>query len=258
MLDNDVTLKKMASQSLRILKFRNCIYLNNPKAACSTVKIRLVHIENIFGNTDIEIKNGQELHDCNLPIFAHSVKDFIRAKSYIFTFVRNPFTRILSTYLDKMKKNVPEKRYFCHLCGIPNDKQFSFLFFLQNICRFNDILDDPHWRCQTVNILHDLLPITYIGTVENFEKDFKHISKRCFGNNVPNLSWKNHSTGAADKLREYITEEASSMIIKKYYRDFYNFNYSFDFSQQTNLAHPIPTERNRNSMLRIKKALIQL
>ncbi len=246
MLDNDVTLKKLVTQSLRILKFRNSIYLNNPKAACSTVKIRLVNIENIFGHTDININNGQELHDCNLPIFAHSVKDFIRAKSYIFTFVRNPFTRILSTYLDKMKKNVPEKRYFCHLCGIPNDTQFGFLFFLRNICRFSDILDNPHWRCQTVNILHDLMPINFIGTVENFE------------NSAQNLSWKNHSTGAADKLQEYITEEASSMIIKKYYRDFYNFNYSFDFSQQTSLTHPIPTERNRSSMLRIKKALIQL
>lgn len=258
MLDNDVALKKLIKDSLRILKFRNCIYLNNPKAACSTVKIRLVNIENQFGNTDLKINNGKELHNTNLPIFSFSIEDFIRAKKFIFTFVRNPFARILSTYLDKMQKNVPERRYFCQLCGIHNDTQFSFLFFLRNICKFSDILDDPHWRCQSANILHDLMPINFIGSVETFEEDFKYLSKKCFKNSAEDLSWKKHSTAASGKLREYITEEAASMIIKKYYWDFYNFNYSFDFSQQTPLAHPSPTEENRISMLRIKKTLVNL
>ena len=119
-----------------------------------------------------------------------------------FSFIRNPYQRLVSCWDDKIKfDRKPEKdrdyyyRKFGDLLG------YSFSEFIRYLSDHPDnILRDVHWKPY-----NEILPISkldFIGRLETAEEDFTLISKRLGleGHKFPNLnagnyekeSWKDH------------------------------------------------------------------
>ena len=109
------------------------VYVETPKVACTTIKRVLQQAEAngllVYGTPDDVYyrKYSPLLSPCsNISAFADAMisDDYFR-----FCFVRNPFTRILSCYLDKMVENVFERNPVIPKLGLNPDNPPSFASF---------------------------------------------------------------------------------------------------------------------------------
>jgi hypothetical protein len=219
---------KMIRQSVRVLAYRNAIYLNNPKAGCSSIKRTLIEYENQLGNTNIAIESGLDIHPRNAAIFDYSADKVRAGCEFIFSFVRNPFSRVLSVYLDKITNDRPEAMEFKQLLGIPESYTLSLQEFLDGLTQLSPEQDNPHWRPQYDNLLVGVMPLHYIGYIELFEEDFARVSEKIFGRKLMLQSWRRHATNATEKVKESLSQRNVDTILKKYCQDFDAFGYSKD------------------------------
>lgn len=111
------------------------IYRVVPKAACSTVGNLLYFIDNNkFYDGDIHtLKEG--FHNWSFPASKEQIQTKITEKdSIVFTSVRNPFKRIVSTYYDKIIGTQIRGKLYRH-----NDGPFINALERKSISRFEDI-----------------------------------------------------------------------------------------------------------------------
>lgn len=142
-----------------------------------------------------------------------------------FTFVRNPWARILSTYHDKVKKQwsdtYPEEY---HHFRIKRYKRFAgkdFKYFINN---FN-LNQDRHTMTQESLFPVDI--VDYIGKFENLQQDFDTVCSK-IGLDPHPLPHKNSSKPANYKhYTEYYDEETREIVAKKYAKDIELFGYEF-------------------------------
>lgn len=89
----------------------NYFYASTPKVGCSTIKKILIESE--IGHS-VKFEDPSHIHfrEFNPFLKIQQVGDlkhfFSRKDIFKFCFVRNPYTRILSCYLDKIKRQRPQ------------------------------------------------------------------------------------------------------------------------------------------------------
>ncbi|MDR9402911.1 MAG: sulfotransferase family 2 domain-containing protein [Halothece sp. Uz-M2-17] len=232
-------------------KFHRYIYLNNPKSACSTIQYNLWMNDYRAGNVDFLPSEGLELHQKAIGnVFTKNWNIDQPQEWFIFSFVRNPFVRLLSVYLDKVNKQTPIKKELTQIIGIDFQASISFDEFIEMISELSPQEDNPHWREQSENILIGYLPINYLGYVEYLESDLTTVWKRIF--RKPNFetikSWQSHKTGAKELLEKYYTSRSKHLAYLKYEKDFINFGYSENFNylepQKITRTFPIHSKDN--------------
>ncbi|MFO8236869.1 MAG: sulfotransferase family protein [Prochlorococcaceae cyanobacterium] len=144
--------------------------------------------------------------------------------AFVFTFVRNPFSRVLSAYLDKVGRRRHQGRRFLAWAqehGQPGD----FLGF----CRFLEaggLQLDMHWAPQSEILCLPLSRFDLIGRVETLEHDLPEVLERLFGKwNAAPSQRRGTTTNAADQLQEAYGAEQRQIIARLYRRDFELFGY---------------------------------
>jgi hypothetical protein len=102
-----------------------------------------------------------------------------------FSFVRNPWARIVSTYRDKASTDSQSKRMVDGVfagfieAGLPVTGNMSFAEFCEAVCGIPDEKTDKHLRSQTSFLVREDQPIVqHIGKVENMEKDWQVIMEK--------------------------------------------------------------------------------
>ena len=135
------------------------------------------------------------------------IKEYIKDydKYFKFTFVRNPYTRILSEYFFNPYINYKGIEYFNQLIPL----------FLENI-------DHCHKLPQS-DYVDDT--IDYIGKYEDLQNHFSNLLKMLnikLNSKLPKL---NNSFYNKDELISIITRENLNLINLIYKKDFINFNY---------------------------------
>jgi hypothetical protein len=207
---------------------RRCdyIYISNFKSGCSTIRRSLWRAEYQLGF--ITTPPGDP-HDVSLVPFDHDAHARWEesAGKFVFTFVRNPYPRVLSAYLDKIanlhEPNVWPAFAAAHGLG---DRRPSFSEFLELLTAEVPAVMNPHWRPQSFLIGYGLVPFDFVGTLENLGADMQTIMRRIFGENVTVEDFAPHRTGAADQLSSYVTAKERKLIERIYEADFANFGYS--------------------------------
>ena len=142
-----------------------------------------------------------------------------------FTFVRNPWARILSTYNDKVFKQwsdtYPEED---HRWRIKKYKPFAgedFKYFINNF----DVNIDRHTMTQ--ESLFPVNIIDYIGKFENLQQDFDTVCNK-IGLDPQPLPHKNSSKPSNYKhYTEYYDDETRQIVARKYAKDIECFGYKF-------------------------------
>lgn len=209
------------------------VYVENPKVACSHIKRCLQRME--LGDSEAFIKNVHDRIESPLLMVDQLRADqllhiFNSNEFFKFTFVRNPFTRTLSAYLDKIGRNEKHKRSILLALGRnPDDlEQFvSFMDFTQAIATLDPYLMDNHWRPQTDQVLFPLVRYDFIGRFETFERDFSKVVKTITDDSQPPLdSDISHQTGAGAALFKYYDGGSAEVVRNVYARDFQHFGYS--------------------------------
>lgn len=201
-----------------------------PKVASTTLVARLYK-----QMTHKKPPNGIT-HDGMIQEFEDTqVYDPISNDYFTFTIVRNPYTRILSAYLDKIQKPARAPKFRPPLgFGLPDVEDVTFGDFLR---RLREIpLDDinPHFQPQWLILgLHEAITYDYVGRFENLEDDLQSLLRyigddKFNGNNK--VSRRPHATHAGEKLRQYYGKEEQALVSEIYEDDFKYLGYGYDWT----------------------------
>lgn len=204
--------------SISSANFRGCLdtdlgfFCNRiPKAANSTVVTTLARIK--FGR-DIPSKEAKKMFRTPADLSRHELTKI--PGMFKFTVVRNPYTRTLSAYLDKVER-----------LAIRRNRETSFrefLYFLKD----GRLYSNGHWAPQSSLLLLPFKMFDYIGKVETLDTDLPLIEEKVQGF-PPSEHFKSflrNATGANEKMSVYYDNETANMVKLLYHHDFKMFNYS--------------------------------
>jgi hypothetical protein len=236
--------KGLVNRALRYAAELGLVYLNNPKAGCSTIKFSLwTAIDDLTGRQSF----GGNVHARKADPFARDVfalapADLARFSSAsMFSVVRNPFSRVLAAYLDKIPNDPSVWAIFHGGFGLrPNvtREEFSFGDFLRLIEVAPPELLDGHFRPQTDNLLQPYSIPNFVGYLE----DVAPVEQFLAGFGVVLRDHVRHATRSADHLKEYYDGGRGKLVRKIYADDFELLGYSTDFGD-TKLPGRLPPAR---------------
>ncbi|MGB5264133.1 MAG: sulfotransferase family 2 domain-containing protein, partial [Lutimonas sp.] len=147
------------------------VFVETAKVACSTIKLTLQRLE--LNDRNFSRENFQDVHDRayspllklqQIPNFEQALKNdnFFR-----FCFVRNPYTRTLSAYLDKILGNSAREKSII-LSQLGHDMRdmsihISFEEFISAIEKQPISMMDNHWRHQYYSTYQETIRYDFIG-----------------------------------------------------------------------------------------------
>ncbi len=211
-------------------RFRYC-YINNPKCA-STGILRALQRAELDGD---EARLPDNVHDrAKSPLLsfencARSPDDVI-GNFFVFSYVRNPYSRALSAYIDKIEQEAPERVRLLPTLGFATDSRPSFLEFLLAVQKQRDDWRDIHWATQSRLLQINNISYSYIGRFESFSASYPLLldrlgihRKHFEASYVPR-----HVTRANERIADYVGPKERDLIASIYFSDFSNFAYGLD------------------------------
>ena len=205
-----------------------CLYILNHKAANTTISNTLKNL----GFTD---RGEHELGDLN--------------NYFVFSFVRDPFSRLFSRYLqltyffeENWRKKYGEEdgniglflgpwaeQNFNDFFKIMNLNKNIDNFTFSNFAKFTMIKHDDHWMEQC-NLLENYSNIrvedfNFIGKIENLQQDFNTV---CDKIGLPRQQLPHDNKTKHKHYTEYYDNETREIVAKQYARDIEYFGYEFE------------------------------
>lgn len=218
---------QILSQSLRANRANRFIYLNNAKVGCTTVKASLWAA--VANCPPAQIGN---VHAIEGSPFDNDIRNLDWAEdAFIFTFVRNPYARLVSAYLNKVLP--PHDRVwpeFATRHGLDPKQPISFDAFVEFIAGIALEQHDPHWRPQHINTLHPFVKPNFVGDLARMDALLPDLLARLFpGRITGSVARRQHSTGADGSYRSHLTDPGTIARIRSIYAgDFELFGYDSD------------------------------
>lgn len=220
---------------LNIDEARRIVYHETPKVACTSIKKYMI---DQASGSPVEME-PRTVHDRSasplrmLDSYSDAEIDamFSPDGGYRhFCFVRDPYSRVLSAYLDKLMTNEWERKRHLPMFGFKPDARPQFVEFLRRLSRRPDRERDIHYMTQT-RLTGRLagFETSYIGHFENFKHDFLKLKLEFFGDSEGEdyqQFGKHHSSGADDKTAEYYGEEERALVRDIYAVDFAVYGYA--------------------------------
>lgn len=220
--------RRRVSHTFLISERDGYVYVSNPKAACSTVKLYLSRCE----RRDPAFRPKSIHHRASLPHLrpgqlAPARRETIQDGGFlVFSFVRHPIRRVLSAYADKIRGRTPQKAEILAALGLdPADRgqTVSFDAFVGVICDQPPAELNPHWRPQTLNLVPDILRYDFIGRVERFDADLEEVRARLA---LPDYPVENRNRKAARiEADTLMTRDIEAKLADLYARDCQVFAY---------------------------------
>lgn len=236
------------------------VYRVVPKCACSTIgQIMFYSDHGHFFDGDIHDATVG-LHKWALEASQPLIEQNVRAhKSYAFTCVRNPYTRILSTFFDKIcgiQRNgrryrgnlVPMlmQKYGVDIDGAEGRQDFDqiasfrrFLLFARDTIRWKKPMEpDIHWSAMSGHISTFIVNggrYDQIMFTEDFDAGMQTVLDKITVKHpialrdVPRFNEsEGHGPARAHPVEAYFDDLSQHLMWEIYKRDFQLFNYDFD------------------------------
>jgi hypothetical protein len=220
---------------------RRFVYVATPKVASSSIKWALLPLLQEADLTPEEIAAQPQfphIHRYLRRVDVHLARDqFERrrrrgayADYFCFSFVRNPWDRLVSCYLSKVAGPGPHPvrmrlggRTGAFARGMP------FAEFVRIVCDTPDERSNVHLASQT-SILCDaagaLLP-DFVGRFENLAADFAAVARRIAPERELPLPARNPSGTGGRDYRAYYSDADAARVGQRYARDAALFGYDF-------------------------------
>lgn len=161
--------------------------------------------------------------------FARKKNFYKKYKNYFkFAFVRNPYSRLVSCYRDKILSKEDQEMVIKN--GFYRNMPFDD--FVREVSLTPDIRADQHIKSQSFSLLdrNNNLLVDEVFKFEDLEKD---IGKVCKKINMPIPEKIGHKNRSHDKKNpnknymDYYTLETKKLVQKRYRKDFELFGYDF-------------------------------
>lgn len=214
----------------------NAVFIVIPKTGCTSVK---TFFTNYYGWTEKGGRAGA-VHDPSSPIYQHILRDDLQQEKYrgyfVFTFVRNPFSRLYSAYKSKIRNNgvnpplwIDSVAPGLHAMGVR--KGCSFSEFVELICNTPDERCDPHVKPQwqfVVSADGKLLVDEYYR-FENYQQEFlKALVSLGIDDESIQVLHLNREQSNPNEYVEHYNPRLIDLVVGKYNRDFEIFKYAKD------------------------------
>lgn len=191
--------------------YYRCIFVHIPKNAGLSVSYTL------FGNTGGSHRKIKHYK-------AKFAKTTFR-KFFKFTFVRNPWDRVVSTYFFLKEGGITEKDAKWSEENLSRFENFEE--FVREWLNNENANSSLHFQEQHLFLSDEEgnFPLDFIGRFENLEEDFKKVCSRL--GIERDLDNKNSSNRKRD-YKSYYSAETRAIVAKVYEKDIQMFNYAFD------------------------------
>lgn len=208
--DPSVVKNPVFQSSISALDYYKCIFVHIPKNAGISVSYTL------FGNTG---GSHRKIKDY-MKIFSPNTFK----KYYKFTFVRNPWDRLVSTYFFLKNGGLTEKDKIWADANLATYK--SFKDFVENWLNEENIKKSLHFQQQYVFLENEkgMIAVDFIGRFENIDEDFRKITQVLKIDRK--LGKRNVSKRDAD-YRKYYNNKTRAIVASVYNKDIELFNYKF-------------------------------
>ena len=204
------------------------MYARVPKVANSSIKASLCRLLKEDPDGDIKTTSDRfwkhHTHGETSLITPEQARR-LRTTHFSFSFVRNPFDRLVAAYNNKLLEidDVPRpmKQMGLHH-GMP------FPQFIDILCRCDPEELDNHVRPQSdMLIAHDILVPKFVGRMEHINEHWHALRRRMKKENLPalgRLPRKNiRRQGRSDILERFNSTTLIDAILQRYARDFEYF-----------------------------------
>ena len=188
------------------------IYVINPKCACTSLKAFVV-----TNDDRIEIDVGKIGRDGAFGGI-DTTEDITGYTGYFkFSFVRNPWDRLVSCYTEK----VVDQGRWENIFG----KAPSFERFVRTVADIPDESSDMHWRSQYLNLVghDDNLVVDFLGRVEAINDGVREVASRT----GLTFNLGHYRKSRRKPYTAYYNEEMRGLVAKRYTVDIAMFGYSF-------------------------------
>ena len=200
-------------------KDKKILYIINHKAGNTSIRNALKNYgyPNNFG-THTHFINPEELN-------------------YIFTFVRNPYERLLSRY-GHLRRRIIHLENGAKIGNRPHDTNLLDFFngspikienfTFKDFVKFTQKVFDCHWEPQVDKFKSQVITldnIDFIGRFENLQEDFNVV---CDKIGIPRQQLPHDNKTEHKHYAEYYDKETRQIVAEKYAEDIKYFGYKFD------------------------------
>jgi hypothetical protein len=210
-------------------------YVEVPKAGCGTMKATLgalegarlneTHAQRFLDKPHNGLKSGAHVRPYQLP--SDLLEEVFTGKNYQrFTVVRDPGTRALSAYLEKIMQGLRQSEEISAALAGKAADTISFEEFLGVIADQPSRNQDPHWRRQSDHIGFGIVNFDSIIHLEDLDTSWDQVAQLTSAPDLDGQFYCKKSTQAGSRTGEYFTPEATQLISQIYSDDYRNFGYS--------------------------------
>jgi hypothetical protein len=215
------------------------VYVSIPKAACTELKLLIAEVEGGKLNT----AEKPYLRETRVPMLIHQrrlldvptvldmnageIGELVSGQSnfFVFALVRNPFSRLVSTYENKVRMHEPGFQQAGQLWGASragDDVRAAFARFVrEGVPYFKSRIGDHHFVDQRRLLIPELIPYSRIFRVEQFG-EFENVFfslLRSKGYAGP-LGFSGQNRTRYPNWRHYYDEETARRVAEMYKNDF--------------------------------------
>ena len=218
-------LAQIVEQAVRANPQHGFIYLNNPKVGCSTIKSSLWLA--MTGQNPADLKRPVHVVEGS-PFVSRLTDPAAVREAFIFTFVRNPFQRIVSAYLNKVQTRTDKVwTGFATRRGWNPEEEMSFDGFVERLSGVPPEEQDPHWRAQHLNILYPFVRPNLIGDLDSLDRVLPQVLARLVPGQAKVVQGRRHSTAAREVWSGFFGDKATlDRVLTLYAGDFTAFGYA--------------------------------
>lgn len=241
-----VTRAYVASMGWRSVNFHTHISLVNryvyvevPKAGCGTMKATLgalegarmnpTHAQRFQDKPHNGVKSGAHVRPYQLPVDLLE-EVFASPGFHRFTVVREPASRVLSGYLEKMRQGLRQSGPILDAIESstgtrPDPADVSLATFLEVIGSQTSREQDPHWRRQVDHIGLGIIPYDAVIHLEDLDASWTRVAELTRTPDLTESFYCRNSTGASAKVTEHFADSTRAMVREIYARDYAELDY---------------------------------
>tara|TARA_B100001964_G_scaffold87320_1_gene98270 strand:+ start:4855 stop:5544 length:690 start_codon:yes stop_codon:yes gene_type:complete len=184
------------------------IFVHIPKTAGTSISMALL---------GIDVPSHLTIHDYKILFGGVKIKNFFK-----FTFVRNPWDKILSSYI--FLKSMPVDKF--PACKIVRNYSDFNIFVKSWINEDNIFLNHHFWPQYHFICGRNLKPnVDFIGYFENLYEDYDYVRHKL--NMGGELAHLNKSIKTSNDYHDYYDSETKEIIRNVYEKDIELFGYEF-------------------------------
>ena len=216
------------------------IYVGVPKAASSTIKKSLSRLAK--GNAeDLQAVHRRQQSGLLSPSEVGVTAFYqlaIAPDALRFSFVRNPYERLVSCWADKFQNRplvggdpfvniyLAYRKEADRSLPVGRDAVLPFPVFVEMAIATCDKRIDPHWALQDDLITLPGLKLDLIGKAENFAQDYRQVLAHVGQDVDQNAGKSTMNVSKRSQCRDYFDDALARRVYRAFEKDFDRFSYA--------------------------------